>query len=93
MFWEIILASSLVSLIAFLGIVFISLRKQFLEKIVFFLVALAAGALMGQVFFHLLPEAVTKLPASKTFSLTIFSFIAFFLIEKLFFWRHCHDLN
>ncbi|MDD3679308.1 MAG: ZIP family metal transporter [Candidatus Shapirobacteria bacterium] len=88
---NIILASILVSLIAFIGIVFLLFQKVLLDKILSLLAALAAGVLMGQVFYHLLPEAVSEFPADKVFSLTVLSFVIFFFLEKVFYWRHCHD--
>ncbi|MDD3531784.1 MAG: ZIP family metal transporter [Candidatus Shapirobacteria bacterium] len=88
-----ILASVFVSFVALSGLVFLSFNKQFLKKTLSLLVALAAGSLMGQVFFHLLPEAIALFPVRRVFSLTALSFTIFFLLEKLFFSHHCHDID
>lgn len=93
MLLSILLASTVVSLVAFSGLIFLSFKRQFLKKILSLLVALAAGSFMGQVFFHLLPEAIVSFPAQRIFLLTVLSFVAFFLLEKLFFFHHCHDLD
>jgi len=59
-FW-IVLSTFLISLIAFVGALTLFLRERVLNKILLLLVALSAGALIGGAFFHLIPEAVTKI--------------------------------
>lgn len=78
----------LISLIAFAGAITLAMQKKLLDKIVFFLVAFSAGALMGGAFLHLLPEAVKS--GIDIFSATLVGFLAFFAIEKFLRWRHCH---
>jgi zinc and cadmium transporter len=58
-----------------------------------FLVSFSAGALIGGAFLHLLPEASEGMEAEKLFFVVLFAFVSFFLIEKLFHWRHCHKEN
>lgn len=48
----------IVSIIALIGIVTLGLRLSLLKKIVLLMVSFSAGALLGDVFFHLLPEVV-----------------------------------
>ena len=80
----------IVSLISLLGIVFL-LRKNFFKKISLFLVSFAAGALFGDAFIHLLPEAFEKMSSKFAVSLyIIFGVLAFFALEKFIRWRHCH---
>ena len=86
----IICASLFISFGALIGIFTLSIREEKLSKILLFLVALSAGALMGGAFIHLLPEAAEELELEHVYSTVLFSFITFFLIEKLFHWRHCH---
>ena len=59
---------------------------------VFTVVALiAAGALLGDVFIHLLPEAVEGYGFTIQLSLyTLAGIIVFFVLEKYIHWRHCH---
>lgn len=40
---------------------------------------------------HILPEAVRESPDGNTFIYVIFGFVFFFILEKYFYWRHCHD--
>ncbi|MFH1462428.1 MAG: ZIP family metal transporter [bacterium] len=86
----IITASLIVSSGAIIGIFSLAAKKELLEKILLFLVALSAGTLMGGAFLHLLPEASENLEASSLFSIVLFSFIIFYFIEKTLHWRHCH---
>lgn len=89
-FLQIIIASFLISLGALVGIFTLSVQEKKLEKILLFLVSLSAGALMGGAFLHLLPEAVEQLEGSVVFSTVLFSFVFFFIVEKILHWRHCH---
>lgn len=86
----ILLATFLISAGSLIGIFTLSLQENKLNKILLLLVSLSAGALMGGAFFHLLPEASEQLEASSVYNTVLLSFIAFFFIEKLFHWRHCH---
>ena len=80
----------LISVIAFVGILTLALKKGLLEKILLFLVALSAGALMGGAFLHLIPEAVERFPLTDVFLYVLIGFSLFFLVEKILHWRHCH---
>lgn len=57
-----------VSLVAFVGIIFAGLKEAFLKRILMALVGFASGSLIGGAFIHLLPEAVRKL--AKAYSIT-----------------------
>ena len=54
------------------------------------LVALAAGAMMGGAFLHLIPEAVEKFSAHNLFLFVLTGFVLFFFVERILHWRHCH---
>jgi len=86
----ILLATFIVSLISFVGIVSLALNDKILNKILLILIGLSAGALMGGAFLHLLPEAVEKSSGLTVYLLVLVGFILFFLIEKVLHWRHCH---
>ena len=89
LFW--ILGSTfLISLLAFVGVLTLFFKEKVIDKILLILVALAAGALMGGAFLHLIPEAVEFYPASDLFLYVLVGFCMFFLVEKIFHWRHCH---
>lgn len=79
----------LVSLISFIGILTLGFKKNILDKIIFILVSLAIGALLGDSFLHLLPESYKMLGTSASFYV-IGSILSFFILEKFIRWRHCH---
>jgi len=86
----IFLATFIVSLISFVGVVTLALNDKILNKILLILIGLSAGALMGGAFLHLLPEAVEKSTGLNVYLFVLVGFILFFLIEKVLHWRHCH---
>lgn len=80
-----------VSLISFVGLFTFLLRDEALEKTLLFLVSFSAGALFGDAFIHLLPEAAAESGFTLGISLSLLSGIAvFFILEKFIHWRHCH---
>lgn len=80
----------IVSLVAFVGILTLGLKQKLFEKILLILVALSAGALMGGAFLHLIPEAM-KSGNPNVLLYVLVGFTLFFIIEKAFHWRHCHN--
>ena len=86
----IILSTLIVSLIAFLGILTLYLKEKLLSKILLSLVSLSAGALLGDAFLHLIPEAVETVSSEEVFLYVLIGFILFFFIEKVLHWHHCH---
>lgn len=80
----------LISLISLIGVFTLALKERWLEKILLTLVALASGALLGGAFIHLLPEAIEELDGQDVFLWVLAAFIVFFVVEKIFQWRHCH---
>ena len=90
--WTYSLVSVLIiSLISFIGIVGLSIKIHKLKQIVLFLVSFSAGALLGDVFIHLLPELVEEYGFGLNMSLYVLSGIVFFfIVEKFIHWHHCH---
>ncbi|MEO0263388.1 MAG: ZIP family metal transporter, partial [candidate division WOR-3 bacterium] len=87
-----IIGSTLVvSFIAFIGIIFIFLKKETFDKLLFILVSLAGGALIGGAFLHLLPHSLEHLNPLTASWIFIFGFVSFFLLERILRWRHCHE--
>ncbi len=89
----IIISTFIVSLGGLVGFFTLVINEKQLEKILFLLVSLSAGALMGGAFIHLLPEASENLSSSDLYTSVLTSFILFFIIEKILHWRHCHKRN
>jgi len=80
----------IVSAVALVGIVALGLRVALLKKIVLFLVSFSAGALLGDVFIHLLPEMSEEWWVLSS-SLWILGWIFFGLFtEKVIRRNHCH---
>lgn len=80
-----------VSLISLVGVLTITLHDKILKKILIYLVSFSAGALFGDAFIHLLPEAVEKYGFTTQISLfVLLGVVASFLLEKVVHWRHCH---
>lgn len=87
---QIVLATIIISAGSLIGVITLSIKEAKLQRILLLLVAMSAGALMGAAFLHLLPEAIGLSSPTQALSLALLSFILFFIIERLLFWRHCH---
>ena len=92
LFW-IIGATFAISLISFIGVVTLAIRGKNLDKILLLLVSFSAGALMGNAFLELMPEALEFSSGVYPFIYLLAGFILFFVVEKAFHWRHCHKKN
>lgn len=55
------------------------------------LISYAIGALLGAAFLEVLPHAITASgDASSTAAVILGGILAFFVLEKVLLWRHCH---
>lgn len=85
------IAILIISLISFVGIFTLSLSTKRLKAITLYLVSLSAGSLLGGALLHLLPEIlVEKNNAEIIWFSLLGGIIAFFILEKIVCWRHCH---
>ncbi len=84
-------ATVIVSLISLVGIFTLGMKTNVFNKILILLVGFAAGSLIGDAFLHLLPEAAGETRSEAVFFYTLAGFIIFFLLERYFYWRHCHN--
>jgi zinc and cadmium transporter len=84
-------ASIVVSLISLIGILSLLVKHKLMDKMLILLIGFSAGGLIGGAFLHLLPEALEQAESHIVFSYFILGFIAFFILEKYFYWRHCHE--
>ncbi|MCU0841742.1 MAG: ZIP family metal transporter [Thiobacillaceae bacterium] len=55
------------------------------------LLSYATGTLLGAAFLGMLPRGLEQAPAQAITSTVLAGIVAFFLLEKLVLWRHCHD--
>jgi len=87
-----ILSVFLISLISLIGIFTLAIKTSKLKSALFLLVSFSAGALLGDVFVHLLPEVIEEYGEfSMLVSVSVLAGISFmFMIEKVIHWRHCH---
>lgn len=90
-YFYILLALLITSFLSLIGIFFLKVSINKLEKVIMFLVSLSAGTLLGDSFLHLLPEAVELLENDFIIWLGVLGgIILFFILEKIICWRHCH---
>ena len=54
------------------------------------LISYAIGALLGAAFLEILPHALERGDPHHMAATVLFGILAFFLLEKLVLWRHCH---
>jgi zinc and cadmium transporter len=85
-----VLATLLVSFIAFAGIMFIAIKQATLQKILLLLVGFSAGAMLGGAMLHLLPEAAEEMKVMNIGLIIICGFAFFFILERILHWHHCH---
>ncbi len=87
----IIASTFIVSLISLFGIFTLAIKEKLLQKILFGLIGFSAGALIGGAFLHILPEALEKTESTLVFYYLILGIVLFFMMERYFYWRHCHE--
>lgn len=84
--------SSLISLVSLVGILFFKIKKFRAEELLI-LVGVATGALLGDAFLHLIPEAAEGKSLEETGTGVIIGILIFFVLEKVLRWRHCHEIE
>ena len=84
-----VLGISAISLVGSVGLV---MSQEAVRRVLFLLVAFAAGALLGDSFFHLLPEvAESESGLDVTASIAVLGgVLGLFVLEKVFHWHHSH---
>jgi len=81
----------MVSVISLVGVFTLSINTKKLNKVLFVLVAFAAGSLLGDVFFHLLPVLIEEAGFETMSSILIIAgIVTMLVIEKFIHWHHCH---
>lgn len=83
----------LVSLVSLVGIVALSFHENKLKAMMHALVALAAGALLGDGVIHLIPESLENMTAISFSAATLGGMVAFFILEKVLRWHHHHHTH
>lgn len=86
-----LLSVILVSLVSLIGIAAFSVHESYLRRSMSAFVGLAAGALLGDAFIHLIPESLKVIGGDVQFGLAVLGGISvFFILEKVFRWHHAH---
>ncbi|KKR78562.1 MAG: hypothetical protein UU24_C0032G0007 [Candidatus Nomurabacteria bacterium GW2011_GWA2_40_9] len=79
----------IVSLLSLVGIFTLFLNEDRLKKNIFLLIGLAVGALLGDAFIHIIPEAFESGLSPTIISILIIAGILFFfIVEKFLHWHH-----
>jgi zinc and cadmium transporter len=60
------------------------------DRLVPWLISYAVGALLGVALLELLPQALARLAPRPVFGSLLTGILAFFVLEKLALWHHCH---
>ena len=71
--------------------VFLLLGDGLRLKVVPWAISYAVGTLLGVSLLALLPQTLDTLSADAALGTLLGGVLAFFLLEKLVLWRHCHD--
>ncbi|ELZ10729.1 zinc/iron permease [Halovivax asiaticus JCM 14624] len=92
----ILLTTLLISLFAWIGVFTLYLADHLVERLLLWLVAFAAGALLGGAFFHLLPRAIRSHGSLHTrglFVALVVGFAFFYVLEQFIHWHHHHGTD
>lgn len=85
----IVLASIVGAVLSVLGAALFALRLS--QARIPALISYAIGALLGAVFLEILPHALEQAPNTHLLTgVVLAGILAFFVLEKLVLWRHCH---
>jgi len=87
----ILTSTFIVSLISLVGVFTLAVNERLLQSILFSLIGFSAGALLGSSFLHLLPEVLKNTEITIVSYFLILGIVLFFLLERFFHWRHCHE--
>ena len=82
-----------VSALSFLGIFFFLFDESIIRKSLLYFVSISTGALLGDVFLHIIPELSEDPDTLERNLYVLLAGILFsFILEKIVHWRHCHIL-
>ena len=87
-----LLAVAALSCVSLVGGATLVLRPDVLRRGLVILIPFAAGALLGDSFFHLIPEIAESEKGLDFFasSFLLAGIVAFFVLEKVLHWHHAH---
>ncbi len=76
------------------GITLLTFRTHILDKAMLGLIGFSTGAMLGDVFLHMVPEMIEELGAGNTiWYILLGGILASFILEKYIHWHHCHVVD
>ena len=82
----------LISLVSFVGVFFLFLSHERMNRLIMLLVSFSAGTMLGDAAIHLLPEMTILTENSITgWYWFLIGILIFFVLEKIVHWHHCHN--
>lgn len=80
---------AVVSILSLTGILLLSFKEVFFRKCIPLFISMAVGALLGDAFIHLIPEALESGSSSTGIGLlVIVGILLFFILERVLHWHH-----
>lgn len=80
-----------VSLISLSSVFLLGIKQERLQRVLFYLISFAAGALLGDVFIHILPEIMQGEAGLQNGSSVLVGIMLFFVLERVLLWHHSHS--
>lgn len=73
------------------GMLLFSVRHDWIERSMLYVISFSTGALLGDVFLHMLPEMVEESAVlNQAWFLILGGVMLSFILEKFIHWHHCH---
>ncbi|MDO8623834.1 MAG: ZIP family metal transporter [bacterium] len=85
-----LISVALVSLISLIGVFTLGINEERLRRMLFYLVSFSVGALLGDVFIHILPEIMGGESSLRNGVYVLFGILLFFVLERVLVWHHSH---
>ena len=79
---------AVVSVLSLTGILLLSFKEEIFRKCIPLFISIAVGALLGDAFIHLIPEALKNDESTSMSLLIIAGILLFFVLEKFLHWHH-----
>lgn len=89
-----LLSVAVISLVSFIGVFALTVNREKLEHFLLYFVSFSVGALLGDVFVHIIPHVSEEHGFGIEVGLYfLIGLIIFFVIEKFIHWHHCHKVE
>lgn len=87
-----LLITFFLSLVSFVGLVFFYFREKSIEISMLPLTGFASGVLLSVASLYVFTAVLPRMISSQmAFSILLFGFTIFFVLEKIFYWHHFHE--